>query len=57
MGQDGSTTTYDASLVAGFWVAEGLELTSGDRVVVAAGDVIDEYGNVNGAPSNEVSLA
>jgi len=55
--QDGSTTTHEASRVGDRWVAEGLDLAAGDTVVVEAGDVVDEHGNVNGAPSNEVSLS
>ncbi|MGH2709655.1 MAG: neutral/alkaline non-lysosomal ceramidase N-terminal domain-containing protein [Actinomycetota bacterium] len=55
--QDGSRDSYPASFQAGFFLATGLQLASGDTVVVEAGDVIDQYGNVNGAPSNEVSLA
>ncbi|MGH2691653.1 MAG: neutral/alkaline non-lysosomal ceramidase N-terminal domain-containing protein [Actinomycetota bacterium] len=53
---DGSTDRYEAKLEGEVWVASGLDLAAGDVVVVAAGDVTDEYGNVNGSPSNEVSL-
>lgn len=54
--QDGSESTHTASLDGNRWVVKGLSLAPGDRVVVAEGDAVDEYGNVNGAPSNEVSL-
>jgi hypothetical protein len=53
---DGSTTSYQASPSGDEWVATGLVLAPGDTVSVAARDVIDEHGNVNGAPSNEVTL-
>ena len=51
----GGTTTHAATLVAGRWVASGLGLAPGDVVVVEAGGVEDENGNVNGSPSNEVT--
>jgi hypothetical protein len=54
--QDGSKDRYPATLQAGFFVASGIAFVSGDTVLVEAGDVIDQYGNVNGASSSQVTL-
>lgn len=44
----GAPKTYSATLQGGEWVATDLKTKAGDTVAVAAGDVLDEFGNVNG---------
>jgi Neutral/alkaline non-lysosomal ceramidase, N-terminal len=52
---DGTVELVPASLVDGTWVAP-VALQPGDTAFVDAGGVVDNYGEVNGAPSATVSL-
>lgn len=48
-------TEVPATLVDGRWVAV-VKMNPGERAYVAAGDVVDEYGETNGTDSASVSL-
>ena len=50
-----STTKVPAQSIDGRWVAT-VKMNPGERAYVAAGDVVDEYGETNGADSASVSL-
>ena len=45
-----------AAEVQGFHLVASIALAPGDRVFVAAGDVLDAYGNTNGNPSAAVTV-
>jgi hypothetical protein len=51
----GRTFTTRANFVNGRWVANGFRLGKGDTATVKAGDVVDAFGEVNGAAARVVA--
>ena len=53
---DGVTATYPATFDGERWSADGLDLADGDVVVVEPAGARDEFGDINGRPSNPVTV-